>query len=306
MKTVLHEKCQIEVEDIVIQYKDKDFGEFVNLTNTNEIEHLMSLKVIKVGNHAATRICFRSWTGVWNFKSSKKWVAKRGLYNLSFVWSWCEWSTQICWQYIQLSWISWLLSQNNWSKKFWIAWQAKSMQWTLTLIENSWQKWLLHLSKHILELVTKYLHRAVRYGSTPLRTKWEHIGEPWGNMGARNWNLTQTAKASIITSTLRHSPLLKLLSRPAEGRSTGSQTTPAGEDDTSMENHWQTMISEMKHARPNCQLLSRLMTLTYARRPMDLNAQMSVETVKDSWPALFRHAEASTMDFNCVAWIHVL
>ena len=47
LKDVLNEKCDLSGDDITVQYKDPDFGDFVNLTETSILENLMSLKVLR-------------------------------------------------------------------------------------------------------------------------------------------------------------------------------------------------------------------------------------------------------------------
>ena len=305
MKTVLHEKCRIEVEDIVIQYKDKDFGEFVNLTNTNEIEHLMSLKVIKVGNTQPPEYVSDPGPECETSNLRKSGWPREGYTTLP----------------------SFDLDVNEALKS---ADNTFSSHGSLTsLTKQVKSKILDRLASQVYAMNPYPDRKQLTEVAAALVKAHPGVGDKVSPQGCEVWVNSLTYKMGAYRSTMRkygskelklnsdrrsfhHNlnpealPPAKAIKKARRGEVNWQPDYPDGEDDTSMENHRQTMISEMKHARPNCQLLSRLMALTYARRRMDVNAQMSVETVKDSWPALFRHAEASTMDFNGVAFIHVL
>ena len=86
-------------------------------------------------------------------------------------------------------------------------------------------------------------------------------------------------------------PPAKGIKKARRGEVNWQPDLPDGEDETSLEQHRMSMITEMKKARPDATMLSKLMVFTYAQRRLDINSQVPVSALQERWPALFRHAE---------------
>lgn len=92
-----------------------------------------------------------------------------------------------------------------------------------------------------------------------------------------------------VTAMVTRCHLPKILRKDVEERSTGSLTNyPDGEDETSLEVHRTSLITEMRRAAPDAAKLTKLMDITYARRRLEINEALRVATILEKWPAPFR------------------
>ena len=278
--------------DFVLQYHDKDFDSFVNLTETVTLENLMTLKVLKKPHADTSADTAEAPAACASNLRGATWP-KEGYTTLP------EFEADVDEALKAAHSIFVEKNERTFLKK-----QLKTR--ILDKLASQIFKFTPYPSQQQLMEVAKTLvkiHPGI--GDTVSASGCElWVNSLVYKMGSyRNTMRGYGCKELILNSNRksphRHSnalPPAKSIKKARRGEANFQPDFPEGEDNASLEAYRNKMVAEMQKAKPDVPGLTKLMSLTYAKRRMDINENAPpVSTLMETWPALFRHSEVHTV-----------
>lgn len=278
------EKLNVQPDSFFLQYMDKDFNQFMNLTDVSEIENLMSLQLCCKGSETNSTEADSSASISEDLRVS----AWPKLFEIP------PFDAEI-----QLFLKSAEISYSMQGTAAVVPREIKGK--ILDTLANKIYSYTAYASNDQIQQVAKSL--TDKYPS--LRCRTTALGwEAWGHsisfkMGNFRSKLRKLGCEEVSLNGGKRSKISRPDAPPAaaniqkarKGELNFQPNLPVEESADSMEKYRLWMVDEMKKSNPDLTTLNRYMALTFAARRKEVGALALTSNMKDRWPALFTSSQ---------------